>query len=100
MKKITLIAVLALVLAAFSFSPAAAGAPSTHGLDGNEFGQAVSGLARSAPGAVADHVSSSRSNNAGGVPAAHGVSGSVWGGAVSSLAQSAPGAVGSHASGK
>jgi hypothetical protein len=35
----------------------AGGAPAVHGIDGKTFGAAVSGLAQSAPGAVAAHVS-------------------------------------------
>jgi hypothetical protein len=32
------------------------GAPGAHGVSGRTWGQAVSGLAQSAPGAVADHI--------------------------------------------
>ena len=104
MKKLAFVVVLALVLAAFSFSPASAdpgGAPAAHGVDGRTFGSAVSGLAQSAPGAVAAHVSNSGGgSNGGGMPAAHGVDGRTFGSAVSGLAQSAPGAVAGHVSGK
>jgi hypothetical protein len=105
MKKLAIITLLALVLTAFSFRPVSAdpgGTPATHGVDGRTFGGAVSGLAQSAPGAVAAHVSSgaSASSMAGGMPAVHGVDGRTFGGVVSGLAQSAPGAVASHVSGK
>jgi len=33
------------------------GAPALHGVDGKTFGKVVSDLAKSSPGAVADHVS-------------------------------------------
>jgi hypothetical protein len=73
------------------------GNPGAHGVDGQTFGAAVSDLAQSSPGALAEHASG---GNAGGMPDAHGVDGQTFGAAVSGLAQSAPGAVGGHASGK
>jgi hypothetical protein len=55
------ICVLALVMAIAIGIPAAfaqeGGMPAAHGLSGAEFGAAVSDLATSEPGAVADHVS-------------------------------------------
>lgn len=36
------------------------GKPAAHGLEGREWGNAVSELARSAPGAVADHIAAQR----------------------------------------
>jgi hypothetical protein len=92
---------IALLLATIQVAPALAaqgGTPGAHGLTGREFGAAVSALATSAPGAVADHVSNGSSG--GGVPAAHGMSGRDFGAAVSALAQSAPAAVAEHVSGK
>jgi hypothetical protein len=50
-------AVLALAVMAVPAVAAPGGAPAAHGLSGADFGKAVSGLAQSAPGAVADHVS-------------------------------------------
>jgi hypothetical protein len=102
MKKMMLVFVLVLALAIGIMSPvsaAAGGAPGAHGVDGKTFGAAVSGLAQSAPGAVADHVSNG-GGNGGGMPAAHGVDGRTFGAVVSALAQSAPGALASHVSGK
>jgi hypothetical protein len=76
------------------------GMPAAHGLSGEEFGAAVSELAQSYPGAVADHVSGRDGMSmAGGMPAAHGLSGEEFGAAVSELAQSYPGAVADHVSG-
>ena len=98
MKKISMSVVLAVMLAVMVFGSALAapgGTPGAHGVSGKDFGAAVSGLAQSAPGAIAGHVS-----NSGGMPAAHGVSGKDFGAAVSGLAQSAPGAIAGHVSGK
>jgi len=88
--------VLAIMLASVAFA-APGGTPAAHGVDGQTFGAAVSGLAQSAPGALAEHTSGGM---AGGMPDAHGVDGQTFGWAVSNLAQSAPGAVGAHAGGK
>jgi hypothetical protein len=102
MKKFTISIILAAFVAVFAFGSAFAGtggAPAAHGVDGKTFGAAVSGLAQSAPGAVAEHVSSS-GGNGGGAPALHGVDGRTFGYLVSNLAQSAPGAVAAHVSGK
>lgn len=98
-KTLVVMSVVAVVLAVMAVPVLAApgGAPAAHGVDGKTFGAAVSGLAQSAPGAVAAHVSG---GNSGGVPAAHGLSGAEFGAAVSGLAQSAPGAVAAHVSGK
>jgi len=106
MKKTAMVLVLVLALTTVFASAALAdnpgnGVPAAHGVDGKTFGQAVSGLAKSYPGAVADHVSSGRGDSmAGGMPAAHGVDGKTFGAAVSGLAKSYPGAVGDHASGR
>ena len=102
MKKISMSVLLAVLLSVMVFGSALAasgGTPGAHGVDGKTFGSAVSGLAQSAPGAVADHVSNS-GGNGGGMPAAHGVDGRTFGSAVSGLAQSAPGAIAGHVSGK
>ena len=99
MKKLTVSLVLTLVMAVMiaNVAFAAGGAPAAHGVNGRDFGAAVSGMAQSAPGAVAAHVSGGA---AGGAPAAHGVDGRDFGAAVSGMAQSAPGAVAAHVSGK
>ena len=102
MKKISMSVLFAVMMAVMAFGPALAapgGTPGAHGLSGKDFGAAVSGLAQSAPGAIAEHVSNS-GGNGGGMPAAHGVSGKDFGAAVSGLAQSAPGAIAEHVSGK
>lgn len=102
MKKFTLSLILAVFVAVFAFGSAFAGtggAPAAHGVDGKTFGYLVSGLAQSAPGAVADHVSNA-GGNSGGAPALHGVDGKTFGYLVSNLAKSAPGAVAAHVSGK
>jgi hypothetical protein len=98
-KTLVVMSIVAVVMAVMAVPVLAApgGAPAAHGVDGKTFGAAVSGLAQSAPGAVAAHVSG---GNSGGAPAAHGLSGAEFGAAVSSLAQSAPGAVAAHVSGK
>ena len=100
MKKLSVSLVLTLVLAVLVANVAFAapgGAPDAHGVDGRTFGGAVSGLAQSEPGALAEHTSGGM---AGGMPDAHGVDGRTFGAAVSGLAQSAPGAVAGHVSGK
>ena len=71
------------------------GAPAKHGVDGKTFGELVSALAQSAPGAVAAHVSNAGGNGIG-MPALHGVDGKTFGSLVSLLAQSYPGAVADH----
>jgi len=100
MKRLSLVVVVALMLVVMVFGSALAaegGNPAAHGVDGRDFGGAVSSLAQSDPGALASHASGGK---AGGMPAAHGVDGRTFGGAVSGLAQSAPGAVAGHVSGK
>ena len=59
MKKLTVVAVVAAFMAIMAVPALAApgGMPAAHGVDGKAFGAAVSGLAQSAPGAVAAHVS-------------------------------------------
>ena len=60
MKKFAATAAIALGLVALGAPAASAapgGAPAAHGVDGKTFGGLVSGLAQSAPGAVAAHVS-------------------------------------------
>jgi hypothetical protein len=102
MKKLAIVLVLAIVLAAFpinNVSANAGGAPGVHGVDGKTFGSLVSNLAQSEPGAMAGHVSNS-GGNGGGMPATHGVDGKTFGGLVSMLAQMYPGAVASHVGGK
>ena len=101
MKKIAIVLVLALVLAAFPMSTVSAqgGAPAAHGVDGKTFGKVVSDLAQMYPGALADHVSNT-GGNGGGMPAAHGVDGKTFGSVVSGLAQMYPGAIADHVSGK
>jgi len=87
MKKLAIVLVLALVIAAFPMSTVSAkgGAPALHNVDGQTFGTLVSNLAQSEPGAMAAHVSNS-GGNGGGMPAAHGVDGKTFGGLVSALA--------------
>ncbi|HSM24400.1 MAG TPA: hypothetical protein VK856_06005 [Anaerolineaceae bacterium] len=102
MKKLAIVLVLALVLAAFPISTVSAntgGMPAAHGVDGKTFGLVVSGLAQSSPGALAAHVSNN-SGMGGGMPATHGVDGKTFGSLVSGLAQLYPGAVAGHVSGK
>jgi hypothetical protein len=102
MKKGIYALVLAMLLAATLVAPALAaqgGMPGAHGVDGRTFGSLVSELAKSEPGAVAEHVSNA-GGNGGGMPAAHGVDGRTFGYLVSELAKSAPGAVAAHVSGK
>jgi hypothetical protein len=102
MKKLAVVLVLAIVLAAFPISTVSAnagGAPALHGVDGKTFGFVISNLAQSAPGALAAHVSNS-GGNGGGMPAAHGVDGKTLGSLVSGLAQMYPGALAGHVSGK
>jgi hypothetical protein len=87
------------------------GMPAAHDLTGQKFGEAVSALAKSAPGAVAEHVAAMKGDvesededeeeeeaeeMGGGMPAAHGLTGAEFGAEVSNLAQSAPGAVAEH----
>jgi hypothetical protein len=104
MKKLSLGFVFALLIAVLAVAPVAAdsgnlegGAPAAHGVDGKTFGTVVSGLAQSAPGALAVHTSGGK---AGGMPAAHGVDGKTFGFVVSGLAQADPGALAAHVSGK
>ena len=102
MKKLVFATLLVIAIAVAAISPVSAdpgGMPGAHGVDGKTFGAAVSGLAQSAPGAVAAHTSNA-GGNGGGMPAAHGVDGKTFGSVVSGLAQSAPGAVAAHVSGK
>lgn len=93
MNRIKKIAIATFVLIFVLAVPAnAAGNPGAHGLDGRDFGAAVSVTAQSSPGALADHASS----KAQGKPAAHGISGRQFGQAVKSLANSYPGAISDH----
>ena len=60
MKRLIVVLIVVVALVAMGVAPAFAapgGAPAAHGLTGAEFGAAVSAMARSAPGAVAAHVS-------------------------------------------
>jgi hypothetical protein len=93
-------------------SDMAGGMPAAHGLTGEDFGAAVSGLAQTDPEALAEHVSSKpdtpngdpealeadESDMAGGMPAAHGLTGEDFGAAVSGLAQTDPEALVAHVS--
>jgi hypothetical protein len=56
MKKIVRSLVLAAALTALAVPAAFASAPSAHGVAGADWGAAVSGLAKSAPGALAGHI--------------------------------------------
>ena len=59
MKKTLILVVVILMLAVMVAGTAFAdpgGAPGAHGVDGKDFGKAVSALAQSEPGAVAAHV--------------------------------------------
>lgn len=77
----------------------AGGAPELHGIPGKEFGDAVSTLAKSEPGAVAEHVAEDpETSNGEGMPAMHGMTGAEFGKAVSTLAKSGPGMVAQHVS--
>ena len=101
MKKLMIVLVLALVVAAFPISTVSAkgGAPALHGVDGQTFGSLVSNLAQSEPGAMAGNLSNACGNGCG-MPAAHGVDGKTFGDVVSDLAQMYPGAIAKHVSGK
>ncbi|MBW6473767.1 MAG: hypothetical protein K0B14_11615 [Anaerolineaceae bacterium] len=102
MKKLAIVLVLAIVLAAFPYSTVSAnagGVPGAHNVDGKTFGYLVSNLAQSAPGAMAGHVSNS-GGNGGGMPGTHGVDGKTFGSLVSGLAQMYPGVVADHIGGK
>jgi hypothetical protein len=60
-----ILAVTVLAGAAALVAPAAAmaapgGTPAVHGVSGAEWGAAVSGLAQSAPGALADHIQAAK----------------------------------------
>jgi hypothetical protein len=60
-RKAALVAATVVALALPSAAVAApGGTPGVHGVSGSEWGAAVSGLAQSAPGAVADHIRSTR----------------------------------------
>jgi hypothetical protein len=59
MKRITvfmLVAVFALAVMAMPALAAPGGAPALHGVDGKTFGKVTSELAKSYPGAVAEHI--------------------------------------------
>jgi hypothetical protein len=51
-----LVTVFALAVMAMPALAAPGGAPVLHGVDGKTFGQLTSGLAKSYPGAVAEHI--------------------------------------------
>lgn len=98
-----LVVILMSVLACLALAPAvmaAGGVPAAHESDGQGFGEMVSELAKSGPGAVADHVNDCEGpgamDAAGGMPALHEVSGEEFGALVSELATSEPGAVAEH----
>ncbi len=88
-KSMSFILVLVLLLS-FSALSFAAGMPAAHGLNGRDFGAAVSSLE---PGAIADHVSMGSGM---GMPALHGVDGRTFGGLVSGLE---PGSIADHVRG-
>ena len=112
MKSIKLSVLFALLVAVLVVGPVAAasenpnnGMPAAHGVDGKTFGWVVSSLAKSSPGALAEHVSGGKAGgesgySGGGMPAAHGVDGKTFGYVVSNLARLYPGAVAEHVSGK
>lgn len=85
------------------------GAPGKHGLNGRDFGAAVSALATEDSLALAMHVgggapeetpmAAEEAPEEKGMPALHGLTGREFGAAVSALAQSAPGAVAAHVAG-
>jgi hypothetical protein len=81
MKKLTMGLILALLVSMMVFGAVLAapgGQPGAHGLDGRDFGAAVSDAAP-----IADHVSNAGGN---GMPAAHGLDGRDFGAAVSDAA--------------
>jgi hypothetical protein len=95
MKRILFVSILVVAFTVASVSPVfAQGMPDVHGVDGRTFGAAVSGLAQTDPGALADHVSGGRGG--GGMPALHGVDGRTFGSLVSQLAQTNPLALAEH----
>jgi len=76
---------------------AAGGMPAAHGVDGGAFGQLVSEMAKTEPGAVAAHVGECKGEDpVGGMPALHEVDGQTFGQMVKDLATSEPGAVAAH----
>ena len=77
-----------------TFALVAGGMPAAHGVSGRDFGAAVSGLAKTYPGAIAEHVTGCVM--VGGLPAAHGVDGRTFGGLVSGLAKTDPAALVAH----
>lgn len=48
------------MIATFAILLAMGGAPALHGLVGRDWGKAVSGLAQTYPGAVADHINAAK----------------------------------------
>ncbi|MBW8383413.1 MAG: hypothetical protein K0M69_12950 [Youngiibacter sp.] len=97
MKMMAVSIVLSGVFSTTSVFALAGGAPELHGIPGKEFGEAVSTLAKSEPGDVAEHVAEGQeimSNE--GMPATHEMTGKEFGEAVSTLAKSEPGAVAAH----
>lgn len=92
-----LVVILMSILLCLALAPAviaAGGVPAAHDSEGQDFGDMVSELAKTEPGAIADHVA--ESDAGGGMPAAHCVSGKVFGELVSGLAKTEPGAVAAH----
>lgn len=104
MKMMAVSIVLSGIFCTASVFALAGGAPELHGIPGKEFGEAVSTLAKSEPGAVAAHIADAKGPEmmeeakTGGVPAAHGLTGKEFGKAVSTLAKSGPGMVAQHVS--
>jgi hypothetical protein len=88
-----LVAVFTMAVMAVPALAAPGGMPAAHGVDGKTFGGLASGLAKSYPGAVADHLGAGAS---GGAPGLHGVDGKTFGELTSGLAKLYPGAVADH----
>ena len=108
-KKFMVVAISIAAILLFSVSTFAmsGGMPGAHGLDGDEFGAAVSGLAQTDPAALAEHVGGMKDcmeepeeAKGGGMPAAHGVDGRTFGGLVSDKAQKDPAGLASHVGGR
>jgi hypothetical protein len=105
-KLVSLIALTVILSVAFTGVVfAAGGIPGAHGLDGQTFGGAVSGLAQTDPAALVAHiledwvgldVDEMGMPEGLGMPAAHGVDGKTFGGLVSALAQMDPAALVAH----
>jgi hypothetical protein len=92
-----LVVILMSVVLCLALAPAviaAGGVPAAHDSEGQDFGDMVSELAKTEPGAIADHVA--ECDAGGGMPAVHCVSGKEFGELVSGMAKTEPGAVAAH----